>query len=312
MKPVNLFSRRKGSEPFKDRIICENEEIEEFISDWLYWCNKEWKLADFASILAQIGVQLPVMLSKYNVAERSFQCRETMNGREFEIALITHSRESYDQIWLTSEDERYRYDLPTRSRSVVQLAGKDMVCGQKQLVCTYAKYDYYRTLRIDNTHTLEVKISNPNSRNDDLYYRNFEEVENYLLSLDNSLLAYDVCNTMLNLLHFSYKDIYASNRILVSHYETIGEEKRVLNKVLLINGEMQEYAVLEEGNAYHLYRNGDWRYSSNQALISYVKRNDQYVFSMKGSWKTVSGIDVKSLIADVEKKIFKLNKFVED
>lgn len=82
------------------------------------------------------------------------------------------------------------------------------------------------------------------------------------------------------ILGFSNEDISNSKNITISYSKTVGKEEHVLSEIILLNGDMMEYAVLENGETFHVSKNGYWRYFSDGIEISYRGKNN-YNFSIK-------------------------------
>ena len=130
-------------------------------------------------------------------------------------------------------------------------------------------------MKLDATHELNVEIDEPNggSYNEPnaAVLKNCQQVEEYLLSLDDSLVVSQVYDRVMELLGFSNEDISNSRNILFSYIETVGEEKRTRSEISKKNGVMQEYAVLEDGETFHVSKDGSWKYMSNNTRIVYLR-----------------------------------------
>lgn len=115
-----------------------------------------------------------------------------------------------------------------KGKSIPSVTWQEMVIKKdgKELNSYCCERFCYRTLKIDDTHTLEVKIEpgKYNEKSKVFVLQNCGDVENYLLGLDNSLAVNKVYDTVIQLLGFSEKDISNSNKILVSYNESVGKK----------------------------------------------------------------------------------------
>lgn len=137
------------------------------------------------------------------------------------------------------------------------------------------------------------------------------ELEEYLLGLDNSLVVAEVYEKMMEFLNFSNEDISKCGKILISYIETADKEERVREKVALTNGKMQEYAILENGETFHVFEDGSWKYLSDSGIrIVYYKKMKQHVFSIIGSEESITSADLSKIMNHVKGKISELWKFV--
>ena len=110
--------------------------------------------------------------------------------------------------------------------------------------------------------------------------------------------------------NFSEEDISNSQKILISYEESNDKEKRVLSKIFLIKGNMQEYAILENGETFHVFRDGSWRYSSGVIRIFYLEEKKHHVFSITGAEENITRANLSEIFSRVKKKISELWKFV--
>lgn len=114
----------------------------------------------------------------------------------------------------------------------------------------------------------------------------------------------------MKLLGFSDEDISNSEKILFSYIETIGEEERTRSKISMVKGEMQEYAVLEDGETFHISRDGSWKYLSNDTRIVYLKEQNHYVFSITGAEECITNAHHAETMGRVKKRISELMDWI--
>lgn len=181
----------------------------------------------------------------------------------------------------------------------------------KALISHYDPVSYIMKLKLDDTHTLIVEIEEPYS-GDVAVSRNFREVEDYLLTLDYPLEISDVYTKLMKLLNFSGEEIQKSKKILISCEQTVNEKQVVRSKFFLICGIPQEFAVLENGETFHVFKNGDWKYISDNGIqISYTEKTENYVFSITGSANAIADIYPRIVMNRAKYKISKLWKIVK-
>lgn len=295
-------------------ITCDTPELKELITKWTE--NEGWKFENFADFLEAVGVKTPIRLSELDKKDNSFKCYTALNT-EFLISLrfgdlfdfcselhVTNSDET--KIYVTNGNYPKGDCIPS-----VTLKNRIIKKNGKELDSYYCQYFCHRTLKLDDTHLLKVEFDEPckhDQKTEFLVLQNCAEVEDYLLGLDKSLIVSQVYCTMVQLLSFSNEDISNSEKITISYLETVGKDERVLSKIFLLNGDMMEYAVLENGETFHVFKNGYWRYSSDDIEISYHRKND-YNFSIKGTKEKITNVNPNSTMIRVKEQLSKLWKF---
>ena len=319
----DLFSRSNETDArtrvSKDKIICDTIELRELITKWAQ--NERWNFENFADFLQLIGVKLPVKLSEYHEEDCSFKCVTALNT-EIRISLFFGDGfEHFSEIRIMEGNETRHYITNTnigkrKCLPEVTLQSKIIKKNGKELKNYYYEYSCYRILKLDDTHVLKIEIDEPDKfdeKNEIFVLRNCSAIEEYLLKLDtSSLMITEVYEKIIELLDFSDKDISKSDNILFSYTETVGKEQKVLSKILLVKGEMQEYAILEKGETYHVFKNGNWKYLSNNGIkIFYHEETKQYIFSVAGSEQNIMTANPTEMMNRVKAKISKLWKFVK-
>ena len=187
-------------------------------------------------------------------------------------------------------------------------------CG-KEVASYYCEFFCHRTVKLDDTHILKVELDEPNKhekKSEISVLRNYEDVEEYLLGLDTSLDVDEVYGNMMKFLNFSDEDIYSCDKILISYIETIGKKERERGKILEIRGKTQEYAVLEDGETFHVFKNGNWIYLSYSGVeIVYRKDTQRYEFSVAGDRNSIIDTYPGEIMDQVSMKISNLWRFVK-
>ena len=74
---------------------------------------------------------------------------------------------------------------------------------------------------------------------------------------------------------------------------------------------MQEYAILENGETFHVFEDGSWKYLSDSGIkIVYHEKMKNHVFSITGSEESITTANPSEIMKRVKIRISKLWKFV--
>ena len=301
-----------------DAVVCDTAELKDLITKWTQ--NEGWKFADFATFVELTGVKTPIKLSEWDEENHSFKCSTALNK---EVTMAIYFGDWIDfcsELWVTDGEETRRYITNTnveKGKTIpkVTLQGRTIIRDGKELSSYYCEYFCHRTLKLDETHTLKIEIDEPckyDEKSEVFVLRNCANIEEYLLGLDNSLNVAQVYDKLIELLSFSKEDISNSEKILIAYVETVDKEERTRSKILINKGEMQEYAVLENGETFHVFKNGDWKYFSDDGRrIVYIAEKKQYNFSITGSHNRITSISPFGILCRAEGRISELWKFVK-
>lgn len=315
-----LFSRSKERDvATRDQIICDTEELKDFISLWTI--NEGWEFEDFADFMELIGIKTPVKLSQYDKEKYSFQCVTALNTK-MGISLVFGDGIDYcSEIRVTEGEEKRCYFINTndvgqkKSAPKATLQSRNIKRNGKELESYYSEYHCHRILKLDKTHELEVEIDKPETYQDQSEFfvlQNCTDIEEYLLGLEAPLNATEVYQKMMEFLSFSEEDILKCDKILVSYLETIDDRQLLRSRILLTNGKMQEYAILEEGETYHVFKDGNWVYTSDRGIrIMYLEDRKRYTFSVAGSEEEIIAANPSKTMNKVKTKIAELWKYVK-
>lgn len=315
---ANELTSETASAKEENEVLCDTSELKELITKWTQ--NEGWKFKDFATFVELIGVKTPIKLSDWNEEKYSFKCITALNT---EVTIHIRFGDWIDfcsELWVTEGDETRKYITNSNSEKGktvpnVTLQGRTITRNGKELNSYYCEYFCHRTLKLDDTHMLKVEINEPNGGSfntpNAAVLRNCQQVEEYLLGLDNSLIVAQVYDRVMELLGFSNEDISNSEKILFSYIEIVGEEKRTRSEISKVKGEMQEYAVLEDGETFHVSRDGSWTYLSNDTRIVYLKKLNHHVFSITGAESSIINANPSETMSRVKERISKLMDFVK-
>ena len=312
----NLFSR--------NTIACDTAKLRKFITRWTR--NDNWKFENFADFLELIGLETPVKLGEYD-GKNSFKCI-TAQGKKFFISLFFADWDNfYSRILVkdTNGDEETQYYINTNSegnsKPTVTLQNKIIKKRDgKKLKCSYSEYLCHRTLKLDDMHILYVEFDQSDEciiKSQNFVSKNCEDIEEYLLGLDNTLAVNvdKVYFKIMELLKFSNDDIFKlCERIFISYIETDDKKERILGKILLTDGKLQEYWKCDCGEKFHIFSDGSWKYISNSGIkIVYNEKKKYPVFSFSatGSKESISNTNPNEIISRVKTQISEIQKKFE-
>lgn len=301
---IYISRKKTEQESTRPKVICDTEELNEHI---ISWAKSEGHF--FEEFVELIGIKTPIILSNLNKITHSFMCHTILN-EHFEITLRFGCGFSSSKIIVNDENEKRTYDvyhISEKEQSVPKatLVNRNIKRNGKELNNDYNKDYCCRTLTFDSTHMLKVDIDSDLSKKT-------AEVENYLLSLNSSLVVSEVYDTFINLLGLSDNDISNCSRIKISYIEKFDDKDLVRSTISISKGNLQEYAVLENGETFHVYRNGIWSFLSDSNIrIIYNPKIDYYDFSVEGIESTIMSINLAELMTRVKKRIHELQEFVK-
>ena len=207
---ANELTSEMDSVKEENEVICDTSELKELITKWTR--NEGWKFKDFATFVELIGVKTPVKLSNWDEEKYSFKCVTALNT---EVTIHIRFGDWIDfcsELWVTEGEETRKYITNRNSEKgktvpKVTLQGRIITRNGKELSSYYSEFHCYRTLKLDDTHMLKVKIDEPNGGSlgnpDAAVLKNCQQVEEYLLSLDSSLVVAQVYDRVMELLGFS-------------------------------------------------------------------------------------------------------------
>lgn len=296
-----------------DLVICEDERLKRLISRWTKCIG--WKVDDFANILILIGVETPIRLTEFHPKLMSFK-GTTASGTELYISLDFFEAMGPDNRITIREGERtIRYTVPCNNhskkrsnmpnirldREVIQKDGKE--------ITNYFSSGERSIVKLDSKYTLEIVIYQYDHSIPNLSYWP-KKVEWYLQDLDSSYTVQKVYKDLLNLLRLTEEEVKQINNFSITLIETVDGKEKVRSKILLQEGIMQEYAILENEETFHLWKNGDWKFFSDDGIrIFYNSTEDQYTFSVTGMQKSIMTVEPTKVLTRVEMKISSLWKF---
>ena len=302
------------------QIICGTA-LKALISEWMQ--NEGWQLENFADFLKLIGIESMATLSNLNQADNSFKCT-TAFGKEAKIRLFFGDKFDYfSKIEFTIENKSTTYLINSNCNSTsiptITLYEQKINSGNRTLDSFYSPYSFDRTLQLDKYHLLRVKFEPKQSlKNNQLHVlENSKAIEKYLLDLSTPWDVDDIYKTIIKLLGFSSRDITLIKSIDVSYLNVVNNcQENIISRIFLQDGIMQEYAIFENNSTFHVFRGGDWKYSSfsndRSTQISFVEETRQTIFNFVGPEEDIIVISPHEILAEVKKRISELQKFVQD
>ena len=263
----------------------------EYITKWTN--SGGWQFEDFAIFVKLIGIKQVLNYNRVN----SFECLDNTNkyvqillcsGDETnypEILLIDEVTESYtvnenctaQKKYITNKYSTNRKAKKEQTVPQVFLSGRNIaISGKNNLDSNFSSNSYHFTLTIPgcqglfNAHKLVVEI-NDSSINTNVL-ADYQLIETYLLSLSSEhFMLNHVYERVMGLLRFATES--NCKKVSFSYIDKNGE---TLSTICKKGGQMQEYAILEDGKTYHVWKNGDWKYHSKNITLFYSKKKDTY------------------------------------
>lgn len=96
-------------------------------------------------------------------------------------------------------------------------------------------------------------------------------------------------------------------KILFSYTKKVGKNEILLGKILKKRGELIEYAVSNDGETFHVLKNGSWDYLSCTTKILYDSCDGVYSLSLKTrSEIKIADFTMKKSFSRIKKKIEKM------
>ena len=314
-KKNNVATLESETQDLNSKITCDTQELKDFVTSWTKNVGSNFEL--FAEFLELVGIKTPVKLSNYDEKNKSFKCVTDLN-REVHISLFFGCfPDDCPEICITEGEETKRYYADSNYKEklpIVKYYGRTIKKDGKELETYYYESFFDRILKLDNSHKLKVDISKSSYNTDNPEFSlltNQIEIDNYLLGLDNSLVTDEVYEKIIDFMNFSDEEI-SSCKILISYIETVNEEEQVRSIIRLSNGKMKEYAILENGNTYHVFDNGNWEFISDRGVkITYTENTKKFVFFADGSEEDIVTINPREIFSHAKAKNSDLFKFVK-
>lgn len=309
-----LLIPRNRAEP-KIRITYDSPKLEKFIKEWMKdaECTSEER---FICFLEQAGVTSPRNFTGYNWKSNSFRC---INTSLEEVIISLYFRDlsyHYPRICVTKGEttEKYKVDFDDLDKSnmpILKLVSRQIKRPTKELECEFNNSSCETILKIGNNQILKVYIHEPDIQlditSDEITcHRNSLQIEEYLLSIEFKYNTEQIYEKIIEFLNYSSKDIENSKKILVSYSEKVDEEIFERSKILVAKGKLQEFAIFENGETFHVFSNANWKYVSETVHIDYCAKTQRYVFSISGPEHIIPNINQREIMEYVKKRIAKM------
>lgn len=309
----------------RKKVSCDTWKIKRVITSWMR--SEYWRFKDFGTFIELVGIKTPVRLSDldFDYVEEKFYSMKCMtaSNEEYTIRLIFNSGDAcfddYSKISVIKGEEERTYNINTKKEKTVPevtLKKQIIVREGKKLECYYKVLSCERTLTIDKKYMLHVNIFSGlheklNGDLEVLALRNCEQIEEYLLSLDNSLIIDQVYDQVIRLLQFSKKDIIHSHEIAFSYTEFVKTKEVLRSEILVKYGEMQEYAVCEGDETFFVSREGNWGWCllQDSKIVRYISKNDRGIIMKLSSEVEVQDETLKRVKERISKLIMDSEKW---
>ena len=291
-----------------NKVSCDSKELKDRIEIWLKRVALQFE--DFATLLEQVGVKSPVELSDWNEEEKSFKCLTSLKTEITIWLTVGGLLQSCSGIRLAEGETIREYMVITDWEGLEFVYKMVPICvvikrNGKELYSHYDISSCESVLTLDETHKLIFEMHMLNKGR--TYVANkSHQIEGYLLGLDNSLVASQIYDKMMELMEYISENEYLS----IGYFETIDGEEHLLSKVVVKNGEVQMYAVREGKETFYVFRDGEWRYLSEDGTKIVHMAEGNYTLSITGAKERIIGTNLSETMKRAETKINELLKFV--
>ena len=169
--------------------------------------------------------------------------------------------------------------------------------------------DNYNSIYImlENSPFLYISIDESNASQQEsnrFIIKYTREFEKYLLNLNRSTNLKSVYANIMKQLDPAKEN----SRTL--HIRIDDDDDHTREKIDIKNGIIQEFLTSNDGITYHVMRNGDWIYSSNELIVSYCKSSDTYRISIAGSEETLSNAKLNEILSNIKEIMGKVLELI--
>jgi len=310
----NLTASPKRINANLKNISCKRE-IRNLIDKWLK--ASSWQEEDFIKILELVGIYSPKRFSHFDRQSCFFQC-ETTDGELFRVFLEGGNwNDSFPEIRVKKGEETKWFETNTNhitGHSIepeVRIVAREIRRDGKRLMSFYTEHFCNRTLEIGDRYVFKVNIAEPEREKPDFVRvcQNAPETEEYLLSLTGKETAMQVCQKMVSFLNFSKEELDNSSKFEITLYDKSYNELTIISRVYLIYGVIQEYAVTEQDEIFHVFKNGNWKYYSDSIDFDYEKETDECEVFLLDKISKIEKINLADCLKRVKEKISSLMRF---
>ena len=314
-----VFLRPKTEE---EKIVFEETEIRESIRRVLEYGG--WSLECLEDIIQKIGIKMPVKLRE--TAETGVYF---ISNDEVKQAIVFSVGVYGPKICIVHEDETGRaerriYQLNKRededTELIVNFEERKILKNNVSLENYYSDFFVNRKLQIGKSYFLEINIDEPDKyepKEEILVRRNSKKIEEYLLNLglenNEKFLAdaKEIYKKIIEMLDFSDELVLKCEDIKIIYGKNVEHREIMLSGFSVKNGELQEYAEMQDGVTYHVYKNRDWETYSSGCDIKYTKETKKYQVTVKGDGRFVQNESPRKELEKARKRINKLWEYVE-
>ena len=301
-------SRKKSS----GKMICDDES-KKLISRWIE--DLGYKFKRFPEFLKLVGVESSDIITIINYNSNSVKC--TTNGQDFRITLFFGDGiEHASEIGITIDNTTNWYvtvKSPTNDMPIVLFRGEEVKSDNgKELEFYCNPNTYVGTLKINETHILQIELNKFKESSYKKILENKEVLSRYLLTLSYPDPA-EVYKEIMNILDFSDEEIYFTHNCSISYVKTSSKTKRMLSTIRTYRGKIVEYAEFIDGMTYHVFNNGNWEFVSSTMKITYEQNRDKslYSFYVEGNDEDSISVNSAEIINSVKEKIVRLMEYVK-
>lgn len=265
-------------------VFCDCKEIEERAEIWMIRAGIEPNEIGHIIELTT-GKKEPIMLNHYDESNETFECKNL--GDDSVVEMQLQNVNAQPLIWIIERGKRKTCYHISKEENLISVNYQGGILHGKNgtvLSLNYSDKFLIGKIIFNKNQKMLLTIFYPNRKSKEILGVNkHEEIENYLLGLDFSASAQEICRMLVEMLEFSDEDILNCLQIKVA----LIDNDKVRSIVDIQRGKVKEYGEQKGKETFHVSSNGDWHYVSPENCIDYYAENDTYCFATKGTRKDI-------------------------
>lgn len=262
---------------------------------------------ELKQFIERLGLEIPAILKSWNEQEQEYDCVSN-TGENVRIFLDSEHCLYFECTESNSSEQTVRKYMISENNKIFFTKG-EIRKNNKRISYINHFYCCEYILTKENECQLEICVGEPSfwmGKEPRLIFQHQEEIQQYLLNLENLSDTMKIYEQVMRILNFSEADIQQASWIKIRYYQIKKEAKLLRSAIILSRGKMQEYAIFENGKTFHVSKTGNWKYISDEMEISYQEKENKY--TLQTSWNDEQNIIVikPDDINRIKRRIFQL------